>query len=142
MSDEKNIGAELLKQNGLSQSDQIEREREQIHKLLERDRTRARILKWVMLGCLAVPVSLLALILGGFVLAKTLSVLGMTESAREWLVPFINVGFFLTLLSSPLAVVGGILGMVLLFYARSVDSRAIQVKLAELELLLRNPPPD
>ncbi len=129
---EEGLGSELVRQDGLSSPQRLEGEWRELQRLLEVDRKRASTVKWLAVGFLIVGAGSWAIALFTFVIAAydPPPVRFIGELTTEGL-PIIGSW------SLALGIATGILGF---FFSRTVDTRAMQVRLASIEMQLRSEP--
>ncbi len=116
MSDEKDLGKELLKQNGIEPGSLAEGQRKEVRRMIERDKKRVTRMKWATVG-----VGLLLVVLCFIVNAVIQRVTG--SHAMIISPVFVLVVLFWVLVVS---------GVVRYFRSRAVTQREIQLSLTDI----------
>ena len=132
MTDDNTLGPELLKHNGVSSPERLEGEWRELERLLEADRRRAGVVKWLAAGLLALGAI-------SFVVFIALSTTVFVEYAPppvSFLAEFVTEG--LPIIGAWSLGLGIAVGLLWFLLSRMVDTRAMKVRLASIELQLRS----
>lgn len=132
MSEDSSVGPGLLKQNGLNSAERLEKEWRELERLLDADRKRANLVKWLAVGLLVLGCTCFA----GF-LSLALSVYRDYDPPPvRFLAEFVREG--LPIVAACSVGLGIAFGTIWFFFARMVGLRAMKVRLASIELQLRS----
>lgn len=135
MSEENELGPELLKQDGLSVGEIIAEERRQLEKLVQHEQRTSRLLMRIALVALAVM--LISLLVVPLVLVLMhLSGSGWGEHVKDdWVL--LTLPLNVTAIAS--AIVAVVCGLFAFLHDRTVRNKQISMHLANIEMLLRKP---
>ena len=132
MDEEPKLGAQIIRSQGLSTPERLEREWRELHALLDLDRRRTWFVKWVALGFLIVGVVSIV----GFLVLGTTVLSDYKPPPVHFFGEFVTEG--LPIIGGWSLVISAATGVVWLILARVVEVRAMKVRLASIELHLRS----